>query len=55
MYYEDYGWQEEGIRQYAKLPKNASACLGCSAPCAGSCPLGIAIQDRMIGAHEMLT
>ena len=55
MYYEDYGWKGEGIRQYAKLEKNASACQGCSAPCAGSCPLGIAIQDRMVGTHEMLT
>ena len=55
MYYEDYGWKSEGIRQYARLGKNASACLGCDAPCAGSCPLGLAIQDRLIGAHEMLT
>ena len=54
MYYEDYGWKSEGIRQYAQLERNASACLSCDAPCAGSCPLGIAIKDRMIGAHELL-
>ena len=38
-----------------KLEKNASVCASCSAPCLGSCPLEIRIQERMIGAHEMLT
>jgi hypothetical protein len=55
MYLEDYGHANEGVAQYAKLAKNASACLDCSAPCAGSCPLGIAIRDRMLGAHQLLS
>ena len=55
MYFEDYGWEKEGMRLYAKLEKNASVCASCSAPCLGSCPLEIRIQERMIGAHEMLT
>ncbi len=55
MYYEDYGHEKEGVAQYARLAKNASACLGCSAPCLGSCPLGIGIRDRMLGAHRLLS
>jgi len=55
MYFEDYGWEKEGIRLYAKLGSNASVCASCSAPCLGACPAGIVIQERMIGAHELLT
>jgi predicted aldo/keto reductase-like oxidoreductase len=54
MYYEDYGWEKEGVRQYARLAKDASSCVECSGPCLGSCPVGIAIPDRMRGAHELL-
>ncbi|MGH0030992.1 MAG: aldo/keto reductase, partial [Myxococcota bacterium] len=55
MYFEDYGWEKEGIERYAALEKNAGACLSCSAPCTGTCPVGIQIQDRMTGAHDLLT
>jgi len=55
MYFEDYGWEKEGMQRYAQLSKNASACASCSAPCLGSCPLGIPIQERMEGAHRLLT
>jgi predicted aldo/keto reductase-like oxidoreductase len=55
MYFEDYGWEKEGMLRYAALEKNASLCASCSAPCLGSCPLGIPIQERMSGAHELLT
>jgi aryl-alcohol dehydrogenase-like predicted oxidoreductase len=55
MYFEDYGWEKEGMRLYGQLEKNASACAGCSAPCLGSCPYGLPIQERMTGAHELLT
>jgi predicted aldo/keto reductase-like oxidoreductase len=55
MYFEDYGWEKEGMRQYARLAKNASQCLGCAAPCLGACPQGIPIQERMLGAHELLS
>jgi hypothetical protein len=54
MYFEDYGDEKEAMRLYARLERNASVCVSCSAPCAGSCPLGIEIQERMIGAHELL-
>jgi predicted aldo/keto reductase-like oxidoreductase len=54
MYFEDYGWEKEGMRLYAQLARNASVCASCSAPCLGACPLGIPIQERMVGAHELL-
>jgi aryl-alcohol dehydrogenase-like predicted oxidoreductase len=55
MYFDDYGWEKEGMRQYARLERNASVCASCSAPCVGSCPIGVRIQERMIGAHELLS
>jgi len=55
MYFEDYGWEKEAMRLYAGFEKNASVCVGCSAPCTGACPLGVPIQERVAGAHELLT
>ena len=55
MYFEDYGLEKRGIQGYARLAKNASACLGCAAPCTGHCPVGIAIQQRMLESHELLS
>jgi aryl-alcohol dehydrogenase-like predicted oxidoreductase len=54
MYFEDYGWQKDAMQLYARLERNASVCASCSAPCLGSCPVGIPIQERMTGAHELL-
>jgi len=54
MYFEDYGAQKEAIRGYAALSKRADLCGSCSAPCADACPDGIAIPERMRGAHELL-
>jgi len=55
MYFEDYGWQQEGMRGYARLAKDASVCASCTGPCLGTCPLGVPIRDRMLGAHELLS
>jgi predicted aldo/keto reductase-like oxidoreductase len=55
MYFEDYGWEKLAMAGYAKLATNASACAGCSAPCLGSCPLGIDIPERTGEAHRLLT
>ena len=55
MYFEDYGDEKEAMRLYASLEKNAAVCTSCAAPCLGACPLGVAIQERMVGAHERLT
>lgn len=54
MYYEDYRAERKGIEDYARLAKNASACATCPAPCTGACPVGIPIQERLVGAHELL-
>ena len=55
MYFKDYGWQKEGMRHYAKLSTNASACIGCAAPCANTCPIGVPIQEKMLDAHRVLS
>jgi len=55
MYFEDYGWEKEGLRLYSQLEKKADVCAGCSAPCLGTCPQDIPIKQRMLGAHELLT
>ena len=54
MYFEDYGVEKLAMNLYADLEVNASACQGCDAPCLGSCPLGISIQERTTGAHDLL-
>ncbi|MDJ0868853.1 MAG: aldo/keto reductase [Myxococcota bacterium] len=55
MYFEDYGWEKHGMEAYARLERDAAVCAGCAAPCAGACPVGVAIPERMRGAHELLT
>jgi aryl-alcohol dehydrogenase-like predicted oxidoreductase len=55
MYSEDYGWHREGTRLYAQLERNASVCTSCSAPCLGSCPVGVPIPERTRDAHRILT
>jgi predicted aldo/keto reductase-like oxidoreductase len=55
MYFEDYGAQKEAMRLYSALEKKADVCAGCVAPCANACPYGLAIPDRMRGAHELLS
>jgi predicted aldo/keto reductase-like oxidoreductase len=55
MYFEDYRAERSGIEAYAKLSHDASACASCPAPCAGSCPVGIPIQERLVGAHRLLS
>ncbi len=55
MYFEDYGWEKEAMSLYARLERSASVCASCSAPCLGTCPVGIPIQSRITGAHELLT
>jgi aryl-alcohol dehydrogenase-like predicted oxidoreductase len=54
MYFRDYGWEKEGMRQYAKLERNASLCATCPAPCTGTCPIGVPIRAKMMDAHRLL-
>ena len=55
MYFEDYRSERSGIEAYAKLERDASICATCPAPCAGSCPVGVPIQERLAGAHRLLS
>ncbi len=55
MYFRDYGWEKEGMRQYARLERAASRCLTCPAPCTGTCPIGVPIREKMLDAHRLLT
>jgi aryl-alcohol dehydrogenase-like predicted oxidoreductase len=55
MYFEDYGWEKEGMRLYSQLEKQADVCASCAAPCTGACPYGLPIQERMKEAHELLS
>ena len=55
MYFKDYGREKEGMRLYAKLTQNAAACVGCAAPCANTCPIGVPIQEKMLDAHQVLS
>jgi predicted aldo/keto reductase-like oxidoreductase len=52
MYVKDYHWEHEGKRRYAKLERDAAACLGCAAPCANTCPIGVPIREKMLDAHQ---
>jgi predicted aldo/keto reductase-like oxidoreductase len=54
MYAKDYDWREEGVSRYAALPKDASLCVTCPAPCGGACPHGVPIRDAMLDAHRIL-
>jgi predicted aldo/keto reductase-like oxidoreductase len=54
MYAKDYAWPEEGTARYAALPKDASLCVTCPAPCRSACPHGIPIRDAMLDAHRIL-
>ncbi|MCA9510422.1 MAG: aldo/keto reductase, partial [Myxococcales bacterium] len=55
MYFEDYGTQKLAMQEYARLERDASVCVGCAAPCAGACPHGLPLQERLVDAHRMLT
>ena len=55
MYFESFGAQKEAMRLYAGLERKADVCAGCDAPCTNACPTGVAIPERMRGAHDLLT
>jgi len=55
MYFKDYGWEKEGMRQYAALVRNATVCASCSAPCAPTCPTGVPIRAKLLDAHGLLS
>jgi hypothetical protein len=54
MYARDYGDPALAREDYARIVKNASPCVGCAAPCTGSCPAGIEIGRLTRDTHRAL-
>lgn len=57
MYFENYGRQRDAMQQYARIAAehNASQCVSCPAPCQAACPFEIAIREKMLHFHPLLT
>ncbi|HYR96495.1 MAG TPA: aldo/keto reductase [Candidatus Binatus sp.] len=56
MYFQDYGAKDEAKRLYGRLgDASAAQCASCPAPCAGACPYGLPIQQKMHAAHAILS
>ncbi len=56
MYFENYGEQKHAMNEYRQVPatSRASRCAACPAPCERSCPYGVRIRERLLGAHSQL-
>lgn len=54
MYARDYQDEALAREEYAKIESNAAACVGCAAPCAGSCPAGIETGRLLRETHREL-
>jgi len=55
-YFENQAREKDAMVLYRELDGNdASHCLGCSAPCNGSCPYGLDVQANMLEAHARLS
>ncbi len=57
MYHEDYGMERMAADHYAELEpgRKPLGCDGCSAPCEGACPHGLAVRERLLHSHEILS
>jgi predicted aldo/keto reductase-like oxidoreductase len=57
LYFHNYGREKYAMGLYAALPdsKKADGCSSCPGPCAGSCPFGIPIRDKLVEAHSELS
>jgi len=56
MYFKDYGMEKKAMESYARLAKNAAACLDCDEEfCAGACPYGLPLRVLLRETHETLT
>lgn len=53
-YFKNYGAEKEAMQLYARLDRNASECVSCSAPCVKACPYGINIPEALESAHLAL-
>jgi predicted aldo/keto reductase-like oxidoreductase len=55
-YFTGQGREKEAMGKYARLgDENGARCLGCDAPCTGSCPHDIDIRANLLAAHSLLT
>ncbi|OGF67152.1 MAG: hypothetical protein A2Y62_08910 [Candidatus Fischerbacteria bacterium RBG_13_37_8] len=57
MYYDNYGHEKEGMRNYALLESTRKPlhCANCGGFCTASCPFGIEVQKRLVRANEILS
>ena len=57
MYFENYRNEKEGMELYSKLSgyNLGEVCTDCSAPCVDVCPYGLAVKERLLETHNMLT
>jgi predicted aldo/keto reductase-like oxidoreductase len=56
MYAVDYGDLRMAREEYARIARNAAACLSCTAkPCADACPHGLSIDALTAPSHRLLT
>jgi predicted aldo/keto reductase-like oxidoreductase len=57
LYFHSYGREKYAMGLYAALPaaRKADRCSGCSGHCAGACPFGIALGEKLAQAHAELS
>jgi aryl-alcohol dehydrogenase-like predicted oxidoreductase len=54
-YFEAQGRERHAMSKYAALGSGAAPCKDCAGLCAGACKYGLAIQFKMLQAHDLLT
>ena len=56
LYFNNYGREKYAMSMYSKLPEShrAGQCASCAGHCTLSCPYGIDVRSRLMGAHEEL-
>jgi len=56
MYFRDYGLEKRAMESYARLGKNAVACIDCDGElCARACPYGLRLRALLRETHETLS
>lgn len=57
MYFENYGMERSAMELYGRLDpaKKPTACLSCEGPCEVACPHGLAVRERLVHSHSLLS
>lgn len=57
MYAESYGREKQAMQQYARIApeRQASHCAACAAPCEAACEYGLAVKEKLVRAHRLLS